>query len=79
MAGLFLQCALCGRKQADGLLSRAAWGHLELGDGQAVRACSTCKGAHADWEERLRGTVGAPGEGSFGTTAFGFAQQPTIR
>ena len=26
---LYLTCGLCGRKQADGLLSRGHWGHLE--------------------------------------------------
>jgi hypothetical protein len=53
---LFLQCGLCGRKQADGLLSRAYWGHLETGVA-TLCACPTCK-QHADWEERLRQSAG---------------------
>ena len=57
MAGLLLHCSLCGRKQADGLLSRNAWGHLPLDDGNVLRACSSCKGQHSDWEMRLRATV----------------------
>lgn len=57
MAGLFLHCTLCGRKQADGLLSRNAWGHLPLDDGTVLRACSSCKGERSDWEIRLRATV----------------------
>ena len=57
MAGLFLHCTLCGRKQADGLLSRNAWGHLPLDDGTVLRACSSCKGESSDWEIRLRATV----------------------
>lgn len=76
MSRLFLHCALCGRKQADGLLSRGAWGHLELGDGRALRACAGCKGAYSDWEDRLRGLVGSPGA-SFDHGAFSIAHGPT--
>jgi hypothetical protein len=54
---LFLHCSLCGRKQADGLLSRNAWGHLPLEDGSVLRACSSCRGQYSDWEIRLRATV----------------------
>jgi hypothetical protein len=57
MPGLLLHCSLCGRKQADGLLSRNAWGHLPLEDGSVLRACSSCKGQYSDWETRLRATV----------------------
>jgi hypothetical protein len=51
---LYLRCGLCGRQQADGLLSRGYWGHLETGNGHPLRACPTCKEEHVDWEERLR-------------------------
>jgi hypothetical protein len=54
---LLLHCTLCGRKQADGLLSRNAWGHLPLEDGSVLRACSSCRGQYSDWEIRLRATV----------------------
>ena len=54
---LLLHCTLCGRKQADGLLSRNAWGHLSLEDGNVLRACSSCKGQYSDWDIRLRATV----------------------
>jgi hypothetical protein len=54
---LLLHCTLCGRKQADGLLSRNAWGHLSLEDGNVLRACSSCKGRYSDWDIRLRATV----------------------
>ena len=57
MSRLYLSCGLCGRKQADGLLSRGYWGHVELGGGNALRACPTCKQQHADWETRLRATL----------------------
>ncbi|HEX2045668.1 MAG TPA: hypothetical protein VHF23_08590 [Gaiellaceae bacterium] len=59
MSRLFLRCGLCGRQQADGLLSRGYWGHLELGNGTALRACPTCKEQHSDWEMRLRAATGA--------------------
>ena len=52
-----LHCGLCGRKQAEGLLSRGAWGHLDLGEGRTLRACPPCKSRHGDWEDRLRVTV----------------------
>jgi hypothetical protein len=55
MSNLYLLCGLCGRQQADGLLSRGYWGHLDLGPGNALRACPTCKEQHSDWESRLRG------------------------
>jgi hypothetical protein len=56
MSRLFLLCGLCGRQQADGLLSRGYWGHLDAGNGNALRACPTCKEQHSDWEARLRAT-----------------------
>jgi hypothetical protein len=58
---LLLHCTLCGRKQADGLLSRNAWGHLPLEDGSVLRACSSCRGQYSDWEIRLRATVSTNG------------------
>jgi hypothetical protein len=62
MSRLFLHCGLCGRKQADGLLSRAAWGYVEINGGSTTAsACPTCKEAHRDWEEQLRGSAEAAG------------------
>ena len=60
MSRLYLHCSLCGRKQADGLLSRGYWGHLELHT-VTLRACPTCKEAYADWQGRLQATI-ADGE-----------------
>jgi hypothetical protein len=57
MSRLYLSCGLCGRKQADGLLSRGYWGHVEVGGGNALRACPTCKQQHADWETRLQASL----------------------
>jgi hypothetical protein len=64
MSPLFLICGLCGRQQADGLLSRGYWGHLEVTVEQTLRACPTCKEQHGDWEERLRVTIVQGGPGS---------------
>jgi hypothetical protein len=57
MSRLYLRCGICGRQQADGLLSRGAWGHLQL-NGGAVSACPTCKQSHGDWQQRLLAAVG---------------------
>lgn len=65
MSPLYLECALCGRKQAEGLLSRAAWGHVQPSEGQTLRACPPCKNAHSDWEQRL--LVRVQGETRYGT------------
>jgi hypothetical protein len=54
---LYLICGLCGRQQADGMLSRGYWGHLEITSERTLRACPTCKEQHGDWEERLRVTI----------------------
>ena len=70
MSRLFLHCGLCGRKQADGLLSRGFWGHLELGEDRALRACPTCKEQHVDWASRLQADVA----GRAGAPAFGQAR-----
>jgi hypothetical protein len=69
---LYLSCGLCGRKQADGLLSRGHWGHLEAADGNMLRACPTCKGQHTDWEHRLQTVVAAVAP-TYGT-AYGSQQ-----
>jgi hypothetical protein len=62
MSRLFLHCGLCGRKQADGLLSRNSWGHVE-GHTPPLRACPGCRSTHSDWADRLvaiqDGRVGA--------------------
>jgi hypothetical protein len=76
MAGLLLHCTLCGRKQADGLLSRNAWGHLPLDDGNVLRACSSCKGQYSDWDIRLRATVSTDSI-STDQSAFGWRPEAT--
>jgi hypothetical protein len=54
VAGLYLHCGLCGRKQADGLLSRGFWGHVVVTNGASRSACPTCKERYSDWELRLQ-------------------------
>jgi hypothetical protein len=67
---LYLSCALCGRKQADGLLSRGQWGHVEVESGSARQACPTCREQYRDWETRLRALDSSPAsdQSSFGTS-----------
>jgi hypothetical protein len=54
MSRLYLSCHFCTRRQADGLLSRGYWGHVDVGNGTELRACPTCKEAYPDWQERLQ-------------------------
>lgn len=69
---LYLSCGLCGRKQADGLLSRGYWGHLEAGPNGELCCCPTCKEQHADWQSRLLAAV-TGGTGS-AQPAFGVGE-----
>ena len=65
---LYLHCAICNRKQADGIISGTAWARLELPPGAEVdhpalrgsmfRVCPTCQERHADWRESLLGSLG---------------------
>ena len=65
---LYLTCGLCGRKQADGILSRGLWGHVE-GTHGSLQACPTCKEANLNWQERL--VAAASGSsGHAGGTAY---------
>jgi hypothetical protein len=68
MATLYLHCAICGRKQAGGLLSSGAWGAAPLPPGAAVehpsvrdstvRACPTCIGKDSAWAINALTAVG---------------------
>lgn len=68
MSRLYLRCAICSRQQADGLISSAAWGRLELPpgveidhpalEGSALRACPTCIQRHSDWQQSLLESLG---------------------
>ena len=54
---LYLSCALCGRKQAHGLLSHARWGSVDYGPASPHRVCPGCQEQHRDWEARVRSVV----------------------
>ncbi len=68
MSRLYLRCVLCGRQQADGLISGAAWGRLELPAGVVVehpalkgstfRCCPACTQRHPDWGQELLVSLG---------------------
>ncbi len=68
---LYLHCAICSRKQADGLLSGAAWGRMELPPGTEVehpalrgshfRCCPSCAERHPDWRASLLSSLGLDG------------------
>jgi hypothetical protein len=68
MSRLYLRCAICSRQQADGLISGAMWGRLELPAGVAVehpalrgstlRACPSCIERQPDWQERVLAALG---------------------
>jgi len=47
-----LSCALCGRKQSAGILSRRSWGEQRR-RGKTVQACPLCRALHPDWAARL--------------------------
>jgi hypothetical protein len=63
MSPLYLRCAICSRQQAEGLISGAAWGRLELPqgapiehpalNGSVLRACPTCISQNPDWQDRV--------------------------
>jgi hypothetical protein len=61
MSRLYMSCALCGRKQAHGLLSHAHWGQVEVVGGSPHRVCPSCKEQHRDWEARTRATISSVG------------------
>jgi hypothetical protein len=72
MSRLYLRCAICSRQQADGLLSSAMWGILELPPGivldhpalteSILRACPACVGRDPAWQERLLVSLGIEAE-----------------
>jgi pyruvate dehydrogenase complex dehydrogenase (E1) component len=74
MSRLYLRCVICSRQQAEGLISGAAWGRLELpGDavvhhpgvsGSLARVCPSCVSSHPDWQARVLSNLGlAPNSG----------------
>ncbi len=68
MSRLYLLCVLCSRQQADGLISGASWGRLELPPGAEIehpalkgsmfRCCPWCTQSHPDWQSELLASLG---------------------
>jgi hypothetical protein len=68
MSRLYLRCAICSRQRADGLISSASWGKLDLPPGAEIehpalkgsmfRVCPTCMERHPDWRESLLESFG---------------------
>jgi hypothetical protein len=57
---------MCGRQQAEGLLSRSSWGHVSRSDGTNASACPDCRDKHADWEQRLQSAAPPGNESAYG-------------
>jgi hypothetical protein len=55
--GLFVTCAICGRKETLGLLSAGEWNAVETERGDVLHACPACTERHRDWEERVRSST----------------------
>jgi len=65
---LYLTCVICSRKQANGIVSGAAWGQIDLPagttaqhpsvNGSTARACPTCMGQYPDWQDRALTSLG---------------------
>jgi hypothetical protein len=68
MSRLYLRCVICSRQQAEGLISGAAWGRLELPSGASIhhpavrdsvaRACPSCMSTHVEWQNRVLTVLG---------------------
>lgn len=72
MSRLYLHCILCSRKQADGLISGAAWARFDVPHdaqvehgyrGATLRACPSCIQKHGDWQARLETVIGLSSDG----------------
>jgi hypothetical protein len=71
MSRLYLVCAICSRRQADGLISGAAWGRLQLPPGTEIehpavkgshlRCCPSCVERHPNWRRELLSSLGIDG------------------
>ena len=74
MSRLYLVCAICERRQADGLISGAAWGRTELPAGNAIEhpsvkgttllTCPSCVGNDPGWAQTALGALGLNGGAS---------------
>jgi hypothetical protein len=77
---LYLRCVICSRQQADGLISGAAWGRLELPAGASLdhpalagstlRACPSCS-SDPNWQHRVLASLGFGHGGGFSVRVDG--------
>ncbi len=68
MSRLYLVCVICDRRQADGLISGAAWGRTELPPDTAIEhpavkgtsllTCPTCVSNDPAWAQTALGSLG---------------------
>jgi hypothetical protein len=68
MSRLYLVCAICDRRQAEGLISGAAWGRMELPAGTTIEhpavkgttllTCPSCVATDPAWADRAFVAVG---------------------
>jgi hypothetical protein len=73
MSRLYLVCAICSRRQAEGLISGAAWGRLQLPPateiehpalkGSHLCCCPSCVQRHPNWQQELLSSLGLDGTG----------------
>jgi hypothetical protein len=78
MSRLYLVCAICDRRQADGLISGASWGRVELPAGVTVDhpavkgatalSCPSCVSENAAWQETVLVAIGVSPNGDRETT-----------
>ncbi len=74
MSRLYLVCAICDRRQADGLISGAAWGRVELPAGATIEhpavkgtqvlSCPSCVSSDAAWQETVLVAIGVSSNGT---------------
>jgi hypothetical protein len=74
MSRLYLVCAICSRRQADGLISGAAWARMELPPGTEIEhpavkgstllTCPACISTYPGWAESALGALGLSSNGT---------------
>ena len=76
MSRLYLRCVMCNRQRAEGLISGAGWGRMELPEGVQVehpalkgstlRACPTCISENSNWQDHVLTELGLNTGSGFG-------------
>ena len=68
MSRLYLRCVICSRQQAEGIISGAGWGRLELPhghqiehpalEGSTLRVCPSCMSGNPNWQNAVLTSFG---------------------